>query len=657
MSNTKYPHLFSPITLGKTIFRNRIFAGPSGYRLTTYDNIMPEEGFQYYRRKAMGGCGAVASGQFIVDSEYGLGLPNDICIDDPLTSIPLGKLAYAIARYGAVPVAELSHVGMHANSNSAVAGSGTLREGGAYGPVEMELRGRMIMPADDAAIERIITRFADAAAMAKKYGYGMILIHAGHGWGLHQWLSPSINTRTDKWGGPDIENRARIVVAVCDACRKAVGPGFPIEIRISGSECHKGGYDVEEGVKIAKQLEGHVDLIHVSAGNHEVPEVFTVTHPTMFLGDCCNVKYAKEIKKNVKTAVATIGAIGEAEEMEEIIASGTADVVELVRSLIADPDLPNKIRTGREDEIKVCLRCLNCFSKQQSHGVKYCAVNPESGHEHETLYAAAQYGPRKKVLVAGGGIAGMELALTAARLGHTVTICEKKDRLGGAIRCEQNVPFKHKLEEYIENQISCLKKAGVEIRLNTEVTPEFAEKFGADVVVAALGARPVKPPIPGIDGANVIGAEDAYVHPEKVGKTAVVLGGGLVGDELALYLTMLGRKVEIVEMMDTINDGGNYLHTLGLKNEMNKYNMTINFNTKAVEITDKGVRCETPDGERFFEAESVIYAVGQRPLREEAYALNFCAPEFYAVGDCITPQNIPAATGPAHDIAVNLGRV
>jgi len=657
MSKVKYPHLFSPITLGNTIFRNRIFAAPTGYRLTTYDNILPEEGFQYYRRKAMGGAAAVASGQFIVDADYGLGLPNDICIDDPLTAIPLGKLAYAIARYGAVPVAELSHVGIHANSNSAVAGSGTLREGGAYGPVEMELRGRTIMKADDAAIERIISRFAQAAALSKKFGFKMILIHAGHGWGLHQWLSPSINTRNDKWGGPDIENRARIVVAVCDAVRKEVGPGFPIEIRISGSECHTGGYDVEEGIKIARQLEDHVDLIHVSAGNHEVPEVFTVTHPTMFLGDGCNVKFAAEIKKHTSTAIATIGALGEGEMMEEIIASGKADVIEIARSLIADPDLPNKLRTGREDEIRVCLRCLNCFSKQQSHGVKYCAVNPESGHEHETLYAARQCAPRKKVLVVGGGIAGMEAALTAARCGHSVTLCEKKDILGGAIRCEKNVPFKKKLDDYLENQSKCLEKAGVDIRLSTVVTPEFADAFNADVIISAMGARPIKPNIPGVDGGNVIGAEDAYLNPEKVGSTVVVLGGGLVGDELALYLTMLGHKVEIVEMMDTINDGGNYLHTLGMTNEMNKYGMKINFNTKAVEITAEGVRCETPEGERFFPADTVIYAVGQKPLREEAYALGLCAPEFYAVGDCITPQNIPAATGPAHDIAVNIGRI
>jgi thioredoxin reductase len=513
------------------------------------------------------------------------------------------------------------------------------------------------MPADDAAIERIITRFADAAAKAKKYGYGMVLIHAGHGWGLHQWLSPSINTRTDKWGGPDIENRARIVVAVCDAVRKEVGPGFPIEIRISGSECHKGGYDVEEGVKIAKQLEGHVDLIHVSAGNHEVPEVFTVTHPTMFLGDCCNVKYAKEIKKNVKTAVATIGAIGEAEEMEEIIASGTADVVELVRSLIADPDLPNKIRTGREDEIKVCLRCLNCFSKQQSHGVKYCAVNPESGHEHETLWEPRQCGKKKRVLIAGGGIGGMEAAITAAANGHEVILCEKNDELGGNIRCEKNVPFKQKLDEYLAGQEYKVRKAAIDVRLNTEVTPEYAESLRPDVIIAAMGARPIKPPIPGIDGKNVIGAEYAYIHPETVGDKAVVLGGGLVGLEIALYLAMMGKKITVVEMMDKINDGGNPLHIIGLNIQLRKYGIDLHFKTKAMEINEKGVRCEAEDGDKFFEADNVIYAVGQRPLQEEALALRTCAPEFYMVGDCVVSKNIPAATSVAHDVALNIGRV
>ena len=211
-------------------------------------------------------------------------------------------------------------------------------------------------------IERTIQKYIDAALLAKKCGFGMVLVHAGHGWMLHQFLSPITNTRNDKWGGPDIENRSRLLLSIVDGIHKACGAGFPVEVRISGSECYDGGYDIENGIAIAKQLDGHADLIHVSAGNHEVEEVFAVTHPSMFLDDGCNVHLAAEIKKHVNTPVATIGALSDPGLMEEILASGKADVVELGRELLADPDFPNKIRTGHEDKARKCMRCLSCFS-------------------------------------------------------------------------------------------------------------------------------------------------------------------------------------------------------------------------------------------------------------------------------------------------------
>ncbi|NLA86617.1 MAG: FAD-dependent oxidoreductase, partial [Clostridiales bacterium] len=504
--------------------------------------------------------------------------------------------------------------------------------------------------------ERTINKFADAAAFAKQCCFGMVTVHSGHGWLLHPFLWPALYTRTDKWGGKSIENRARITVAVCDAIRKRVGPNFPVEIRISGSECYAGGYDIDEGVAFSKLLDGHVDLIHVSAGSHEVEEVFAVTHPSMFLPDGCNVKFAAEIKKHVKTPVATVGALGDPDLMEEIIASGQADVVEMARALIADPDLPLKIRTGRADDIKKCMRCLACFSSELDNGQDYCAINPEAGRDLEMKYDIPEAKVKKKVLIAGGGIAGMQAALTCHERGHHVILCEKSSRLGGTLRCEEKVPFKKNLDYYLDYQAKAIEKAGIDLRLNTAVTPEYAKNIGADVIISAMGARPVRPPIPGIDGKNVLGAEDAYIHPELTGGSAVILGGGLVGIELGIYLSMLGKKVTVIEMLDRISDGGNFLHILGLKTEMARQDIDLHLNTKAKEITDKGVLCETAEGEKFFDADTVIYAVGQRPLQEEASALRFCAPEFYQIGDCVTPSNIMNATGTAFTIARSLGR-
>jgi putative ubiquitin-RnfH superfamily antitoxin RatB of RatAB toxin-antitoxin module len=279
------------------------------------------------------------------------------------------------------------------------------KPGIAYGPVACDDGGRRVLEMPEEIIARTIEKYAEAALFAKRCGFGMVTVHGGHGWLISQFLSPSLNTRKDKWGGAPIENRARIAVEICDAIRKAVGPGFPTEIRISGSECYPGGYGIDEGIAFAKQLDGHVDLIHVSAGSHEVEEVFTVTHPSMFLEDGVNVRYAAEIKKHVKTPVATVGALSDPDLMEEILASQKADVVEIARGLLADPDLPKKARAGRGCEIRRCMRCLSCFSELMKAGQFYCAINPESGREAEMKFSlpAAE---RKRVLVAGGGYAG-----------------------------------------------------------------------------------------------------------------------------------------------------------------------------------------------------------------------------------------------------------
>jgi 2,4-dienoyl-CoA reductase-like NADH-dependent reductase (Old Yellow Enzyme family)/thioredoxin reductase len=648
MNEFKYPHLFTPIILRGTMFRNRIFAAPTGYQDMDREGILPPEAAFYYERKAMGGAACVAVGECNVDAAFGTGARYAVHLDDWHAQHALARVTDAVRRQGAVCTAELQHAGNCANRYMDPPGL-------AYGPVDGVSDGRPFYEAPEDVIWTIIDKFARGAAFAKACGFGMVTVHGGHGWLISQFLSPALNTRKDKWGGPDIENRARLAVEILKAIRKAVGPGFPIEMRISGSECHAGGYGIEEGVKFARQVENYVDLLHVSAGSHEVMEVFTVTHPSMFLPDGCNVQYAAEIKKHVKCPVATVGALGDPDLMEDIVASGKADVVEIARGLMADPDLPRKIRTGQGDDINKCLRCLACFSNLLNNGQFHCAINPETGREAEMNFSIPP-AEKKKVLIAGGGVAGMQAALTCAARGHEVILCEKSGRLGGALRCEEHVPFKDKLDHYLSRQAGKVAAAGVEVRLFTEVTPEYAKASGADVVIAALGAHPVKPPIPGIDAKNVMSAEDAYIHPERVGKSAVVLGAGLVGVELAIYLSMLGKKVSVVEMLGEINHGGNVLHVRALDVEIKKYAIDMHFNTKALEIADKGVLCAGPGGNLTLAADTVIYAVGQKPLSEEAAALSLAAPDFYPIGDCISPKNIMNATGMAFSVARNIGR-
>ena len=652
MYKCPYPHLFRPIVLGNQFFRNRIFASPTGLQHTHYGNHPINETISYYERKAVGGAASVCIGDAMVDSEIALANGNHILLDDPTGKPHLNKLSEAIRRHGAVASMELSHGGNAARISYSQGHR-------IYGPVETESSGSFgkavhAYAMDDEIIRRTIRKHAEAAAFAKACGFGMVTLHGGHGWLLHQFMSPITNTRTDEWGG-SFEKRMRFPLAVIRAVREAVGPAFPIEIRLSGSEIFDGGWDVAYGARIAEALDGKVDLLHISAGSHEVPEVFTVTHPSMFLDDGVNVKYAAEIKKHVKTPVATVGALSDPAYLEEIIASGQADVVELARGLICDPDLPRKAREGRGGDVTKCMRCFSCFSGLMAHGQISCALNPQTGNEFELKFAAPA--PEKKtVLVAGGGIGGMQAALTAAEQGHKVILCEAAEKLGGVLLCEEKVPFKKHLGEYLAQQAARVKKAGVDIRLNTPVTPELARQIAPDAIVAALGARPVVPPIPGIDGENVSLAENIYIAPETAGQRLVILGGGLVGCELAIFMAGLGRTVTLLEMAPALNFGGNRLHGMAIGQELQRLGVDVRLNTRVTAVTPEGVTGQGPDGETFFPADTVACALGMKPKRDEAAALALCAPEYYVVGDCVVPATIYQATSTAYFAALDIGK-
>jgi NADPH-dependent 2,4-dienoyl-CoA reductase/sulfur reductase-like enzyme len=411
---------------------------------------------------------------------------------------------------------------------------------------------------------------------------------------------------------------------------------------MSGSECFDGGYDLDTGIEIAKQFDGHADLIHVSAGQYTGPyafaDMFIATHPSMFQEDGCNVKYAAEIKKHVNTPVATVGALADPECLEEILASGRADVVEMARALICDPDLPGKARAGREDEIRRCMRCMTCFSNIMNTWQLCCALNPEIGRELE--FSTGPLPARKKtILVAGGGIAGMQTALTAAGRGHKVILCEKTDRLGGVLLCEEGVPFKKHLAEYIDLTARLVRRADIDLRMETEVTPALARELRPDVVIAALGSRPAVPDIPGIDGANVAAAEDVFKDAGRAGKKVVILGAGFSGSECAIPLLRAGKDVILIDMIpkrtfEMFSMGSQvWLSIQRLHRELGAQYI---FGAKVSEITPEGVKYTDRDGAAGFVAcDTVVNALGLRVDGDKVGELLLTAPESYAIGDCL----------------------
>ncbi|MCD8077528.1 MAG: FAD-dependent oxidoreductase, partial [Lachnospiraceae bacterium] len=495
-------------------------------------------------------------------------------------------------------------------------------------------------------LDYIVDCFGNAAEMAQLGGVDLVMIHAGHGWLLHQFLSPLNNRRTDRYGGC-LENRARITLEVIENIRKKCGPDFQIEVGMSGTELVEGGLTLEDQIEFARLLDGKVDLIHVSSGTFHVPSTNQHMFPNCFLPEGCNVYLAAAIKKAMKhTPVAAVGALGSPEQMESVIAEGKADIVALARPLLADPELPNKLKEGREEEVYPCMRCMSCISESFVPYVKYpsrirrCPSNPTAYIE----VPASRVRPaerEKKILVVGGGPAGMEAAAGLAERGHRVVLCEKEDELGGMMRYAKYIPFKEKMDQLRQVMIGRLQRSGTEILLNTTATPELTKELRPDVVIAALGSRARKPAFWTPDSAHLVMALDLLKHPEQAGQNVVIVGGGLVGCEIAWILAKSGRKVTILNRKPEVCRDAMFLYREGLLMELDELHVDIRNEAECVGVLESGVMLSEKGGAAVpMAADTVVIATGFAPLGEEAESFRGLADDFWRIGDCFRVRKL-----------------
>lgn len=643
----KYPHLCAPITLGRVTFRNRMFAAPIGGTDITADCCVGPRTPAFYELRAKGGAAAVTASELVVHPATDASHMFHLDLKTPGCLASWTWVADAISRQGAVPSVELSHSGQYAGTY--LVDKDKKKGLSQFGPSDwVRPDGIPVKALTQEQIDDIIKAYGETAALAKRAGFQMVMVHAGHGWLINQFLSPAFNHRTDQYGG-SFENRIRFARQVLQSVRNAVGPGFPIELRMSGSELFEGGYDLRGGVEIAKALEDLVDLIHVSAGSYQFG--FFNTHPSMFSEHGCNVYLAAEIKKHVKVPVATIGGLNDPAQMEEIIASGKADVVEMGRAILADPELPMKVMSNREDEIVRCLRCFTCMAERPTTGTRRCTVNPLIGRECEGLEVTPAAKSRK-VFVAGGGVAGMQAALTAARRGHKVTLFEKSDALGGILKSEQAIPFKYEMYQLSLSLARMLEREQVTIRLNTALTPEILDREQPEALIIAVGSSPIVPPLPGMDGDNVVIVNNYYLEKDRVKDRVVVLGGGLAGCECAVHLGMEGKEVHLVEMRDALAVDCNIRHRPILMKQVEQFT-TVHTGCQGLRVTGEGLVCRNSDGEEILiPGQTVMCAVGQRPNRAQVDALRFGAPFVREIGDCARVSNITNAIYQGHHAAL-----
>jgi NADPH-dependent 2,4-dienoyl-CoA reductase/sulfur reductase-like enzyme len=449
----------------------------------------------------------------------------------------------------------------------------------------------------------------------------------------------------------------RFPLEVFKRIREKAGRDFILEMRVSGDEMLPGGMPIEEIAEYCKMVEDYVDIVNVSAGVHEALDtVYRQFAQSGFTPHGVNRYLAEHVKKSgTKMLVSVVGGISTPELAEEILELGQADLIGMARALLADPEFPNKARAGKTDDIIPCLRCCNCLPGAGVRDTVRCAVNAKTGSELHWQTAPRPEGVRR-VAVVGGGPAGMRAAITAAERGHEVTLFESSDKLGGILNISEYGDYLKQDMLAFKNYLTAKTLRCVNVKLNTPGTPENVAAIKPDAVIAAVGGTPIVPGIPGAEGANVISGIDAYRNADKTGARVAVIGGGLVGCEAGLFLAEKGRDVTIVEMRDEIGDAVDWRQTRPLVSVIDS-NKNIRYLTGVTckEITNEGIKLIHKDGsEKFVEADTVVAAVGIKPLSSIVDSLRDVAPWFRAVGDCHKPGRIMRATQDGYWAAMDI---
>lgn len=617
--------LLEPIKIGNKMLRNRIVMPPMEARLNTVLGDVTSEMIDYYRERARGGAGMIiVENTFVDDGESRSSLISSGLYSDHLIR---GKnlLAEAIKDEGAVAILQLSHGGRQSN-----AAANPLTPV-APSAVMCEVTGRMPTPLSIEKIHEIQDAFADAARRAKQAGFDGVEIHGAHGYLIASFFSPYTNTRKDKYGG-SAHNRGRFALETLKKIRDLVGNDFIIGLRMNGSEFYPDGKGLTEKDSpiLAEMFEPYVDYIHVSGATYETGALKNCA--AMYVPDGPLVFLADIIKKAVKVPVITVGSLDEI-TAEEALQQGKADLAAMGRALIADPELPKKLSENRPEDIRPCVRanegCMSRFYLGQS---MRCELNPACGRERTYRLKTDV---KKKVIVIGGGVAGMEAARTAAVAGHHVALYEKTDRLGGHL-IEGSIPdFKKRTGMYVEWLKRQLDKNEVVVILNVEVMPAGIAGMDADAIILAIGSDYVIPQIQGIENAMV--AKDALLKGIS-GKSACIIGGGLIGCETAVMLAEQGKMVTIFEMQDDIVQDIEANARAGLKMRMDDAGVSVHLNCKAAKVNPGSVEC---DNGKIVECDVVINATGLAANYDQVKKMVTSAVKpVYVIGDCKEARNI-----------------
>lgn len=643
MNQLKYPHLFQPLKINSVMAMNRIMTSPMGVPKATIISSTNYGGVSIYARSA-GGAGVMSLNYQALSTASGYDTPFEKYARDASREVMT-----VLTQAGALSNVQIFFHPFRKNGQLSMPSAGKDFRGGEG----VEMTKEEIKEAIDELVKRVLE--------CKSFGFDMIMLHFAHDSLTSLFLSPVWNRRTDEYGG-SLENRCRITIEAAKAVREAVGPDYPVMMRISRSLWVPESYEEDDMIYLVKQLEPYIDLANVSyamdcyGGTIDKYDANVHMSTISFEPHMYNIEFCARLKKETKMLVVPIGAVLTPDEAEEAIASGKCDAVMLGRAMVADPNWPKKALEGRDYDIVPCLRCGHCYHISTEHNNVQCSVNPRFRRDDRIPEKLSKTNDPKNIVIIGGGPAGCKAALTASEKGHKVILLEKEAVLGGQINVSDFDKSKQDLKryrDYLRYQVA--HDSNIDLRLNTEATPEFIQDLHPDALIIAVGAEAIIPPIQGIEYAK----QALEVYPDIntiTGKKVVVIGGGTIGSEIALELGERNNQVSIIETGDTLAAKGNWLYRLALYQHINKCGdkITKYLNSTVTEIKEHSVMIKKDNEVKEIEADLIILSVGMKPKRSLAHSFYGIVPRTYMIGDCKNVNKVIEATNDGYFIASNI---